>query len=86
MWNKINKNFLAISLVLFSCLINAEETPKDPYEGFNRGVYTFNDTLDGALLKPIAMGYNHITPDVAKKGVTNSYNNIWDFRTAINSF
>ena len=83
---KINTNFLAISLILFSCFINAEETPKDPYEGFNRGVYTFNDTLDGAILKPIAMGYNHITPDVAKKGVNNFYNNISDFITAINSF
>lgn len=86
MWIKINKKFLAISLILFSCLISAEENPKDPYEGFNRGVYTFNDTLDGAILKPIAMGYNHITPDVAKKGINNFYNNIADFITAVNSF
>ena len=86
MWIKINKNFLAISLILFSCLISAEENPKDPYENFNRGVYTFNDTIDGAILKPIAMGYNHITPDVAKKGINNFYNNISDFITAVNSF
>ena len=86
MWIKINKNFLAISLILFSCLISAEENPKDPYENFNRGVYTFNDTIDGAILKPIAMGYNHITPDVAKKGINNFYNNIADFITAVNSF
>ena len=86
MWIKINKNFVAISLILFSCLISAEENPKDPYEDFNRGVYTFNDTIDGAILKPIAMGYNHITPDVAKKGINNFYNNIADFITAVNSF
>ena len=86
MWIKINKNFLAISLILFSCLISAEENPKDPYENFNRGVYTFNDTIDGAILKPIAMGYNYVTPDVAKKGINNFYNNIADFITAVNSF
>ena len=86
MWNKINKNFLAISLILFSCLISAEENPKDPYEGFNRGIYTFNDTIDGAILKPIAKGYNYVTPDVAKKGINNFYNNITDFITAVNSF
>ena len=86
MWNKINKNFLAISLILFSCFISAEENPKDPYEGFNRGVYTFNDTIDGAILKPIAKGYNYVTPDVAKKGINNFYNNITDFITAVNSF
>ena len=86
MWIKINTKLVAISFVLFSCLISAEENPKDPYEGFNRGVYTFNDTIDGAILKPIAMGYNHITPDVAKKGINNFYNNFSDFITAVNSF
>jgi len=49
-------------------------------------VYKFNDTLDGAILKPLAMGYNYVTPDVAKKGVNNFYNNITDFITAVNSF
>ena len=32
------------------------------------------------------MGYNYVTPDVAKKGVNNFYNNITDFITAVNSF
>ena len=86
MTTKIKSNLIAFSLILFSCLLSAEENPKDPYEGFNRGVYTFNDTLDGAILKPIAKGYNYITPDVAKKGVNNFYNNISDFITAVNSF
>jgi phospholipid-binding lipoprotein MlaA len=32
------------------------------------------------------MGYNYVTPDVAKKGINNFYNNITDFITAVNSF
>ena len=86
MSTKLNTKLLALSFILFSCFISAEENPKDPYEGFNRGVYTFNDTIDGAILKPIAMGYNYVTPDVAKKGINNFYNNITDFITAVNSF
>ena len=86
MWIKLNIKLVALSFILFSCFISAEENPKDPYEGFNRGVYTFNDTIDGAILKPIAMGYNYVTPDVAKKGINNFYNNITDFITAVNSF
>ena len=86
MWIKTNTKLIALSFILFSCFISAEENPKDPYEGFNRGVYTFNDTIDGAILKPIAMGYNYVTPDVAKKGINNFYNNITDFITAVNSF
>ena len=86
MWTKLNTKLLALSFILFSCFISAEENPNDPYEAFNRGVYTFNDTIDGAILKPIAMGYNYVTPDVAKKGINNFYNNITDFITAVNSF
>ena len=86
MWINLNTKLVALSSILFSCFISAEENPKDPYEGFNRGVYTFNDTIDGAILKPIAKGYNYVTPDVAKKGINNFYNNITDFITAVNSF
>lgn len=84
----INKYIkLILITLLFSATISiAEENPKDPYEGFNRGVYKFNDTIDGTILKPIAIGYNYVTPDVAKKGVNNFYNNITDFITAVNSF
>ena len=77
---------ILITLLFSATIAIAEENPKDPYEGFNRGVYKFNDTIDGAILKPIAMGYNYVTPDVAKKGVNNFYNNITDFITAVNSF
>jgi len=77
---------LLISFLFSASIVIAEENPKDPYEGFNRAVYKFNDTLDGAILKPLAMGYNYVTPDVAKKGVNNFYNNITDFITAVNSF
>ena len=83
--NKYIKLIL-ITLLFSATIAIAEENPKDPYEGFNRGVYKFNDTIDGAILKPIAMGYNYVTPDVAKKGVNNFYNNITDFITAVNSF
>ena len=86
MWIKLNTKLVALSFILFSCFLSAEENTNDPYEGFNRGVYTFNDTIDGAILKPIAMGYNYVTPDVAKKGINNFYNNITDFITAVNSF
>ena len=84
----INKyiKIILITLLFSATIAIAEENPKDPYEGFNRGVYKFNDTIDGAILKPIAMGYNYVTPDVAKKGVNNFYNNITDFITAVNSF
>src|SRR5262249_48453480 len=31
--------------------------PRDPWEGFNRGVYSFNQTFDDALARPVATAY-----------------------------
>ncbi len=59
--------------------------PRDPLEGFNRAMYSFNDTLDKALIKPLAKGYNAIVPAPVNKGVTNFFNNLADVTSAINN-
>jgi phospholipid-binding lipoprotein MlaA len=59
--------------------------PRDPYEGFNRAMYSFNDTLDRAVIKPLAQGYNAIVPSPVNKGVTNFFNNLADVTSAINN-
>jgi phospholipid-binding lipoprotein MlaA len=35
----------------------------DPWSGFNRGMYKFNDGLDRAVLKPTAKAYKAVTPN-----------------------
>ncbi|WP_317931570.1 VacJ family lipoprotein [Halioxenophilus sp. WMMB6] len=57
----------------------------DPWEGFNRQVYRFNDALDRAFLKPVAKGYKWITPDPVEKGVSNVFDNLGEIRTVVNS-
>ncbi|MCI0400197.1 MAG: VacJ family lipoprotein [Gammaproteobacteria bacterium] len=47
----------------------------DPLESVNRPVYNFNDTLDKAILEPIAKGYVEITPRLVRTGITNIYEN-----------
>ena len=39
------------------------ESERDPWQGFNRTMYGFNDGLDRALLKPAAKGYKAVAPD-----------------------
>jgi len=56
----------------------------DPLEGMNRAIYSFNETVDGAIMKPIAKGYKAVMPNFAVKGVNNFYNNIRDVITVIN--
>jgi len=48
----------------------------DPWEPFNRKMYAFNDTLDRAVVKPIAKGYDLIMPDAPQRGVRNFFRNL----------
>lgn len=50
----------------------------DPFESFNRSIYKFNSKLDQYALKPVAKGYNAVTPVPVKKGVSNFFSNLGD--------
>lgn len=61
-------------------------TNDDPWEGFNRGVYKFNDTVDRATLKPVAKVYKKITPQWIRMGVGNFFANLGYPVTIVNQF
>ncbi|MBS0350243.1 MAG: VacJ family lipoprotein [Proteobacteria bacterium] len=48
----------------------------DPYEKFNRAMFTFNDYLDRWILRPVAVGYDKVTPTPIHKGITNFFDNL----------
>ncbi|MFW6345476.1 MAG: VacJ family lipoprotein, partial [Halomonas sp.] len=58
---------------------------EDPWEGFNRKVFAFNEVVDRYALKPVARGYRFITPDPVETGVGNFFANLGEPRTALNS-
>jgi phospholipid-binding lipoprotein MlaA len=49
--------------------------PRDPWERMNRASYKFNDTLDKAVLRPVARGYSK-TPQFMQSGVHNFFDNL----------
>jgi phospholipid-binding lipoprotein MlaA len=57
----------------------------DPWEGLNRKTFAFNDALDRAVMKPIAQGYQKVTPAFAREGVNNFYGNLEDIGTSLNN-
>ncbi len=59
--------------------------PKDPIEGFNRAMFSFNEGLDKAVIKPIAQGYDAALPTPVKTGVSNFFGNIADVFIAVNN-
>ncbi|MDD1649161.1 MAG: VacJ family lipoprotein [Methylococcaceae bacterium] len=74
----------AASLFLMLCLYGCSSTPskdkdaRDPIEGWNRGVQHFNDKLDDYVMKPVATGYQKVTPTAVDLGITNFYSNVDD--------
>lgn len=57
---------------------------RDPLESFNRKVFSFNEAVDNAVLKPVATGYVNVTPKPVRTGVSNFINNLKDVWSAIN--
>ena len=73
--------FLLILLLSFP--IFGEEI-NDPFENLNRDIFIFNEKLDEKLLKPAALTYRKVTPQFARTGVTNFFNNLEEIDTTIN--
>jgi phospholipid-binding lipoprotein MlaA len=59
--------------------------PDDPLESYNRAMFTFNDKLDRALIKPVAQGYQAVLPTPVRTGVGNFFGNLGDPWIAVNS-
>jgi phospholipid-binding lipoprotein MlaA len=80
-----------VALALFALLLagcatipSGKPDPRDPWEGFNRASYKFNDALDRAIAKPVAKGYKKVTPRVVRTGVSNFISNLGTITTVVN--
>lgn len=75
----------ALAVGLGASALSAAPHPDDPLEGFNRKVYSFNDTLDQAFLTPVTNGYRAVAPEFVETGVSNFFSNISDIGNAVNN-
>ena len=71
----VRSALLAVVALGAPTLHAAEE---DPWEDVNRAVFRFNDTVDTYSLKPLAQGYQKVTPDVIETGISNVFSNLDD--------
>jgi phospholipid-binding lipoprotein MlaA len=76
---------VALSAALAGCATGPNANPKDPLEPFNRNVNSFNDTVDKAVLKPVATVYRDVAPDLVRTSVSNFFENLRDVWSAINA-
>lgn len=59
---------------------------KDPFEGWNRGVFSFNEAVDTAVLKPVAQVYHDVVPEYVRGLIDNVFGNIADAWSVVNHF
>ncbi|WP_051207395.1 MlaA family lipoprotein [Saccharospirillum impatiens] len=75
----------AVSLTLLVLVPLAFAQSHDPFESTNRVIYRVNDGLDQAVLRPLSVTYQTLTPDPMERGVRNFFQNIGEVRNATNN-
>ncbi len=53
-----------------------QQGTRDPLQGINRKVFAFNDHVDRWILKPVAKGYDRVTPDPVQRRIGNFFDNL----------
>jgi phospholipid-binding lipoprotein MlaA len=78
----MNRKIVLICSVIFASNVAAQTN--DPYEGFNRTMYNFNDGVDTYFAAPLASGYKFITPSFLQTGINNFFTNLKGINVVLN--
>ena len=81
-----NRLLLALSALLLSagCATTSGDA-RDPFEGFNRSMYGFNQSVDRVVLEPVAKAYKDGLPELVQMGVRNFFSNLADVFISVNN-
>lgn len=70
--------------LLYSASASAQPDEADPWEGFNRKVYAFNEKADQYLTRPLAKTYRLIMPDPGERAVSRFFGNLGEVGNGVN--
>ncbi len=71
--------------VLWSFAVAADQSLEiDPYKNINQKVFSFNQSLDDNIARPIAQLYTKVTPDFIERGVANMFDNLDEITNVFN--
>ncbi|HEV2621076.1 MAG TPA: VacJ family lipoprotein [Frateuria sp.] len=66
---------LAAVALLAGCTI-AKPRTDDPLQKYNRKVYAFNDAVDKAVIRPVAVGYRKVTNPPVRRSMSDFFTNL----------
>src|SRR6185312_4229452 len=67
---------LVACAALAGCATTDPSGQNDPYEKTNRDIFAFDQKLDHAVARPVAVFYNHAFPGIFRDGVHNALTNL----------
>jgi phospholipid-binding lipoprotein MlaA len=88
-FNQLLKSLLVFGILFLTACASIQQTERvakvDPFERMNRAVFSFNETADQYVIKPVAEAYRFVLPEFVRTGVTNFFSNINDVLIAANN-
>ena len=78
----------ALALLASGCASLPDDQPRDardPWERYNRAMHSFNDSVDRAVLKPVATAYKTAVPQLVRTGIGNFFGNLGDVWSFVNN-
>jgi phospholipid-binding lipoprotein MlaA len=76
---------VGVLFLVAGCATTGDGDPRDPFEGWNRGVYKFNDKFDDYLARPVAQTYQDWVPREIRDRVRNFFGNLADPFIGVNN-
>ena len=80
---------ISISL-LWLCILSSisavadESVNADPYQQINQTIFSFNQSLDEYIARPVAKMYVAVMPDFAERGIANMFDNLNEVTNILN--
>ncbi|MEO8747322.1 MAG: VacJ family lipoprotein [Rhodanobacter sp.] len=67
---------LMVTILLLAGCAVAKPRMDDPLEKYNREVYKFNNVVDKAVVRPVAVGYRKVTNPPVRRSVSDFFTNV----------
>jgi len=84
-WSNPLAQLCVCASVMLVPFVAQAATEEDPWESVNRPIFQFNDFVDTYALKPLAQGYEYVTPQFLEDGIHNMFRNVGDITNLANN-
>ena len=77
---------IVVAVLLAGCATEQPGQADDPLQPVNRVTFQINQKADHYVIRPLAQGYQKVTPQFVRNRVTNFFDNLFYPQTIVNDF